>query len=395
MYNPSYRKRYMSPPHSNEPQRPRRLGRREFLETAGVAGIALSVAGCLSQIRNTPTAIADWHDLVAIGDGLDQDYELTADLDADTAGYEERGAGPNGEWDPIGTRYAEFTGTLDGNGHVITGLSVDQPTHGPTGLFGTTNASTIENLGLGTASDPVDITGGNATGGLVGRNEGDITGCHVIGDISGTETVGGLVGAGNVPAEIATSYVAGSVSGEGTVGGLAGANADAVTESCVTGEVAGKRTVGGLVGTNDSSVAEIQDSYALCTVSGTARVGGLAGVYGRGDIRRSYAAGDVTGESAVGGIVGEQAVTESEAGALSRVYWDRAATNQPTAIGRGDATGASGTGFGDPTETRATAMRGETARENMSALSFGEVWEVVTDPPDYPELSAIDDRSKP
>jgi hypothetical protein len=380
----------MSPPQLNKSQSTKRLGRREFLSMVGMTGLALSVPGCLSQIRNTPTEITDWHDLVAIDDELDQEYVLTTDLDADTAGYHERGAGPDGEWDPIGSRISEFTGTLDGDGHVITGLTIDQSLHGPTGLFGKTNLSTIKNLGLGTASSPVDITGGNVTGGLVGRNEGDITRCHVIGDVSGGDSVGGLVGEGNSPAKISESYVAGSVSGEGTVGGLVGANADTISESCVAGEVVGESSVGGLVGSNDSSIGNIQDTYAIATVSGTTRVGGLAGASGYGDIMRSYAAGDVAGDEVVGGVVGDKTIEEGEPGELSGVYWDRTATDQSAAIGQGGSAGASVTGFGDPDETGATtAMQGERARENMSDLSFEDVWKIVTDPPGYPELSSI------
>lgn len=380
----------MSPPQSDKSQTAKRLSRRTLLETAGVTGLALSVTGCLSQRRNSRIEIADWHDLVAIADGLDQEYVMTADLDADTAGYEERGASPDGEWEPIGSRTSEFTGILDGNGHVITDLTIDQSIHGPTGLFGKTNASILKHLGLGTASNPVDIIGGNTTGGLVGRNEGDITRCHVIGDITGKDSVGGLVGDGDGPAKLTESYVAGSVSGEGTVGGLVGANADTITESCVAGEVIGESSTGGLVGSNASSGASIQDTYALATVSGTARVGGLVGRNVRGDIRRSYAAGDVTGEEAVGGIVGDTTVERGEPGDLAGVYWDRTATNQAAAIGQGGSEGASVTGFGDSSETgAATAMQGERVRQSMSELAFGEVWKVVTDPPEYPELSSI------
>lgn len=67
-------------------------------------------------------------------------------------------------WTPIGTADAPFTGVLDGNGMVVTGLTTGMG-EGETGLFGTVSHGSISNLSL------VDAT--LADGAVVGAASGD------------------------------------------------------------------------------------------------------------------------------------------------------------------------------------------------------------------------------
>lgn len=66
--------------------------------------------------------ISTAEDLKAIVNDLDGDYVLTNDIDI---------SGEN--WTPIGTREEPFKGTLDGDGHTISGLTIEEDSFTPTG----------------------------------------------------------------------------------------------------------------------------------------------------------------------------------------------------------------------------------------------------------------------
>ena len=113
-------------------------------------------------------------------------------------------------------------------------------------------------------------------------------------DVTGAETVGGLVGL-NGGGVIMASYVTGSVTGQVRVGGLIGVNR------------AGNRRDGRVVA-----------SYSAATVSGVENVGGLAG-WNDGTISASYSRGRVLGDSGVGGLLGE---LSEFGGKVTGSYWD-------------------------------------------------------------------------
>ena len=93
------------------------------------------------------------------------------------------------------------------------------------------------------------------------------------------------------------------VAGNNFVGGLAGENAGEIIGSYAIATVGGAARVGGLVGWNRSG--GIGASYALATVNaGDANVGGLVGLNSNGRIRASYAVATVGGGRFVGGLVG-------------------------------------------------------------------------------------------
>ncbi|WP_291524409.1 filamentous hemagglutinin N-terminal domain-containing protein, partial [Acidithiobacillus sp.] len=102
--------------------------------------------------------------LQSIGSSLAGDYALGTNLSL-------TGSTPSGDFTPIGTSFNNaFTGTFDGLGHTIAGLTIDTASSSYVGLFGF-NKGTIENVGL----MGVSVTGSNDVGGLVGYNNGSIT----------------------------------------------------------------------------------------------------------------------------------------------------------------------------------------------------------------------------
>jgi filamentous hemagglutinin family protein len=161
------------------------------------------------------------------------------------------------------------------------------------------------------------------TGGLVGFNEGAVTGnSYATGVVSGNASVGGLVGQNNSSiSNSATGHAnvaGGSVTGTATgTGGLVGANYGSVSNSVATGAVAGADQTGGLVGMNAASISA---SMATGGVVGTTDVGGLVGYHaGSGaSIANSAASGSVSGSDHVGGLVGtsDGAVSVSQASGI-------------------------------------------------------------------------------
>ena len=109
-------------------------------------------------------------------------------------------------WTPV----SSFSGTLDGNGHVISGLQISGA-----GFFSSTEeGAVIRNLGLeGTVNHP----GSSPAGALVGRANGSttITGCYtnVAVTADSMEHVGGIVGEARAACVIENCYSLGTLTG--------------------------------------------------------------------------------------------------------------------------------------------------------------------------------------
>ena len=159
------------------------------------------------------------------------------------------------DWTPIGTDYNNsYTGTFDGGGHTIKGLTVTTNDR-YAGLFGDLGeAGTVKNVVM----EGVQITnnhGSGYAGGVVGNSWGTIENCSVSGSVSGTMRVGGVVGNqwyGSITGCSSSATVKGMVD----VGGVAGdTNAGATLTACyatgnVTLEINSQKILsgGGLVG---------------------------------------------------------------------------------------------------------------------------------------------------
>ena len=186
-------------------------------------------------------------------------------------------------WMPIGDNSGGlatyFTGTFNGDGHKITGLTIDRPSENFIGLFGRTNGSTIQNLGVEIAGSG-SVRGEESVGALVGFNEGSIINCYATGMVNGNSYIGGFAGQNGGGGTLSNCYATGTV----------------------TGTSPGNQ-IGGLTGYNNLG-ASISNCYATGAVSGNELVGGLAG-FNYGSITYSYATGAVNGNTYVGGLVGE------------------------------------------------------------------------------------------
>ena len=179
------------------------------------------------------------------------------------------------DWSPIGTNfYNSYTGTFDGGGHTITGLTVttnDQYV----GLFGRLGkAGTVKNVVM----DGIQITCNHRlgyAGGVAGFSwGGTIENCSVSGSVSGTICAGGVVGI-QWEASITGCSSSATVKGMVQVGGVAGeTNSGATMAACyatgnVTIEIDPIDNIlgGGLVGFNAGS--SVLACYATGNVTST------------------------------------------------------------------------------------------------------------------------------
>ena len=303
------------------------------------------------------TNISNAHQLQLMAMNLDASYRLTSNIDF-SSGLAAGGKYP-GMWtptgfSPIGNSSTQFTGSFDGQGHVISNLAINLPSTNFVGLFGYTSAAaTLSNVSLQAATmtglNRVGILAGQSLGtisnasatgavaargyggGLAGESQGSIANSSAAVTVTGLTTtsssMGGLVGWNNGAGTIQDSYATGNVTagtGSTRAGGLTGQNNGSILRSYATGAVSGgSQGVGGLVGYNSSGTpnATIVDSYATGAVTATAFGGGLVGINSVGaSIDNSYAAGAVSVTSSTlptlfgGGLIG------SNSGVVTRSY---------------------------------------------------------------------------
>ena len=130
----------------------------------------------------TPYIIQDAADLNAVRNKLsahyklDRDVNLSAYLSAGGAGYAAWGTSG---WLPIGDNRIQFKGSLNGDGHKITGLWINRPSTNCVGLFGyLVGGVNINTLGVEIDNAKGGVKGHDGVGGLVGYNDSStITAC--------------------------------------------------------------------------------------------------------------------------------------------------------------------------------------------------------------------------
>ena len=176
--------------------------------------------------------------------------KLTADiLLNNTEGWENWNESTEGlnSWTPIGSGGQPFTGTLDGDGHSVSGIYINSTAdyQGLVGYLG--GGGTLQNLGVKASY----IKGGYYVGGVCGGKRGTVTNCYNSGTVAGSNQVGGVCGLnfGNVT----NCYNTGSVTGTNNVGGVCGGNYDGTVTNCyyLTGTA-----TGGINGSDAAGQAE-------------------------------------------------------------------------------------------------------------------------------------------
>lgn len=220
---------------------------------------------------------------------------------------------------PVGSSSTQFTGVFDGNGHVISNLTIAQPGSNYVGPFGYVGAGgQIRELGV----EDVTLTGDSYVGGMAGYSAGSLIDCYATGSVSGRYIAGGLVGHGS--GSLSSCYAAVSTSGtDGFVGGIVGTNSGSITACYATGSAAGSMFIGGMVGWNDGPVTAC---YAVGPVTGDSYAGGLVG-RNYGSVNNCYSAGLVTCSLYGGGLVGRNN------GSVTGSFWDTQTSGRSASYG--------------------------------------------------------------
>ncbi len=254
--------------------------------------------------------------------------QQTADINASGTASWDNNAG----FSPIGNAKTSFSGSYDGDGYSITGLTMNRPSESQIGFLGNVAGGTVRDVSLLN----VDISADDEVGALAGyvHQSSLILNSSSSGTISGDQQVGGLIG--HLEAStLEKSYTTATVQADERVGGLVGFNNDSqIKETYATGSVNAARNVGGLVGYSFAEATNsdnIVDSYATGNVSGTINVGGFAGLLTDLTDVRGYSTGTVTGTVNVGGFAGQNMGSTIAAG-----YWNTETSGLSTGIGSDD-----------------------------------------------------------
>jgi hypothetical protein len=172
-------------------------------------------------------------------------------------------------WVPIGNETSLFTGTFEGNGHVVKGIK-SPLSRTNMGMFGATQNATISDVIV------------NAQFNGSANNMGTVVGTMTGGTISNVEGVGSLT----------NSYA------DGNTGGLVGVNAQVASgstagvihSSFATPDISGGKNIGGLLAVN---YGNLLNAYSNVTIDGGTNVGGLVAI-NHGLVENCYNITEVT-----------------------------------------------------------------------------------------------------
>lgn len=274
---------------------------------------------------------------------------------------------------PSFTPIVNFTGKLDGAGHTIQHFTITGFTNGHA-LFGTLNGAKIYNLSFTNANVETNFVGGVLA--TVATNETKIVNVHVQGAIQSGAAIsvtGGLIGS----LDHSYMYYSSSnidVTGFQTLGGLVGqaVSGSVIEKSFSAGTVfsnnfSGNDNVGGLAGIVDNSLIANSYSQSDVTTGNTEGAGFIGLAQNIVTILNSYSTGAVTGPGIISGFI---ALADSDTDGENN-YWDVTTSGQissPFAEGKTTA-----------------EMQSQSTFANWN---FTRVWDI--DPGDYPTLIPYD-----
>lgn len=195
-----------------------------------------------------------------------------------------------------------FSGTFEGNGHTISGLSITVD-GSYQGLFRYLTAEgSVRDL---TIHGDIQPTGSrSAVGAVAGSNAGSVLNCSFQGTVAGGDYVGGIVGRNTVTGVIEHCTVDGDIHGDHFVGGIAGENSG-VIRACSNQSQINTTPQQNSVEISDITIDTLTSSESAST---TTDIGGIAGI-SSGVIRECENRGDVGYKLMgynIGGIAGTQ-----------------------------------------------------------------------------------------
>ncbi|MDR2712577.1 MAG: hypothetical protein LBB91_05625, partial [Clostridiales bacterium] len=219
----------------------------------------------------------------------------------------------SGEWEPIGNSSNPFTGTFDGQGHIIKNLTITGDTYQYTGLFGYTRNSAIKNLGIENikinALFPSSFTtyAGAICG--FGVDASTIFNSYTIGNIFSTYSVGGICGYNS--GSVSFCYNRASVSSSNFSGGICSNNRGVISNCFNSGDISSfstaatpyysSSTAGGICGNSEGF---FYSCYNSGHISSNYCAGGICGFID-GSVSNCYNTGRISSRVFAGGICAE------------------------------------------------------------------------------------------
>lgn len=142
--------------------------------------LAIALLTSVSAFAQTQTEISTEAQLQAITNDLKGNYVLKNDIELSDA-----------EWTPIGTKDSPFTGTLDGQGHTIKGLTVGNGANDDKAFFGFTKDAIVKNIAFTNAV----VKGHNQAAIVVAQaTSSTLSNIYVSGVVTGRDHVGTIAG---------------------------------------------------------------------------------------------------------------------------------------------------------------------------------------------------------
>lgn len=252
-----------------------------------------------------PYLISSAGDLAMISRDNDASYRIVKDFSMNEYG----------EWTPI----PSFTGTLDGDNHVISGLVLDGNSSN-SALFEWTENATIKNIILNTPSIEIDETG-TAAFIVAQATTTTLDNIHIYdATVTGSDNAwcsfGGIVNMGTLNSTISDCSVNGlkfDAAACSTIGGIASdlRTGTIISASAVSGSIVADNTIGGIAGASGTD-CQIINCHANIDITGKNTIGGIAATADRGGIHLCHVEGKMTATESnysknciVGGIAGK------------------------------------------------------------------------------------------
>ena len=307
-----------------------------------------------------------------------------------------------------------FYGTLDGNGHSIKGLKIDNHDQQYVGLFPIlASYATVKNLTLENPSIKGTYSGSTSArvGVLAGcLNGGTIENCYVVnGTVESTEAVcGGIVGdlnSGNISnCSVEGTTIEAVSNGGGIVGFVPSTRSKpaSITACYFNGMLTSDEFAGGIVGTlfnNTDYDVTVQACYASGSISGYMKsdsennansyiaTGGIVGkLQFNCKVSACYSTASLSGKGTNGGIIGLFSTDQDSDPTVSDCYWSTSSASVPT-YGIGAKGGNSAKdGGNDEGAAKVTGSDWSTAMEAMNAVLTDWQYEVNagSDAKDFP-----------
>ena len=231
--------------------------------------LVLATALLTSVSAFAQTEINDVAGLKAIAKDLNGHYVLTQNITLS-----------DDEWTPIGTSDRPFTGTLDGKGFTIKGLTVGNGANNDKAFFGFTNGATVKNIGFTSA-----VVKGHEQAAIVvaQATSSTLSNIYVSGVVTGRDHVGTIAGDARDNTTITNCVsTAAALSTEHQGGGIAGWTNNStfsynIAYGAVTAPSNGAGGITGMVDNGGSSVYTSNLSAAPYIKGGNDRTHGING----------------------------------------------------------------------------------------------------------------------